>query len=327
MNYAEPRWLVLTLLPLLFWVLWGAGAQRYRQRLHDAFPKISRGPRGWQLGSWLLQSLAIIFVSLALARPRWDFRWEEVRKKGSDVVIALDVSRSMLANDVPPKRLDQSKYAIRDILEAAQGDRLGLVLFSGAAFIQCPLTSDRGSFALFLEQANTELIPVQGTALVDALKKAETALQDGEESGSQGKAIVLMSDGEDHVGGLEDVIDELNKKSIRVHTVAVGGAGAPIPLPEGGFLRDSSGGLVVSRVDEAPLRLLAEKTGGSFRRLQSTQDFAAIYRNEIRSSSGEKETMSRERIWNERHMGASALALAFLGLETLFFRRRRLQKN
>jgi Ca-activated chloride channel family protein len=327
MSFAKPQylWLLLLLVPLLFGLL--VIQKRYEQRLQLLTRRDFQSlllPR-WALRkpwfSWVLILLAVASMLLALARPRYGFEWKDVKKYGADVVIVLDVSRSMNAADINPSRLVRAKREIMDLLKVVRGDRLGLVLFAGVGFIQCPLTQDMNAFALFLEQVDSDSIPVQGTSMGQAIRLGMQALQEGTEATSVGKAMILISDGEDQDTDPLAAAKAASEQGIVIHTISVGGQGAPIPLPDGGFLKDDDGSLVVSRPDETILRQIAEASAGHFLRSE-TGDFGLdrLYRESIRPPLKETEQSQRERVWNEIHYALSGLA-GFLLLVELLHRR------
>jgi Ca-activated chloride channel family protein len=332
MSFAHPHylWLLLFLVPLLFGLM--IIQKRYEQRLQlltrRDFQQLLLP--GWALRkpwlSWVFIMLGVAAILLALARPRYGFEWKDVKKHGADVVIVLDVSRSMNAADINPSRLVRAKREIIDLLKVVRGDRLGLVLFAGVGFIQCPLTQDMNAFALFLDQVDSESIPVQGTSMGQAIRLGMQALQDGTEAGSVGKAMILISDGEDQETDPLSAAQAAGEQGITIHTISVGGHGAPIPLPDGGFLKDESGSLVVSKPDETILRQIAEATGGNFLRSE-TGDFGLdrLYQESIRPPLKETEQSQRERVWNEVHPWLTGLAV-FLFLSEVFYRRWRTRK-
>lgn len=321
MNFAEDRYLYL-LLPLAVLLLglrcWSSRNYRRRLGLLSAQWTLSPPREAWE---WLrrgLLLLAVIAMVLALARPRWDFHWSEVKHRGSDLIVVLDLSRSMMATDVKPNRLEKAKRAIRDLLSAVQGDRIGLVLFSGVAFIQCPLTYDKGSFDLFLDQVSVDLLPVQGTEIAQALELAEKAFEQGSETGSRAKTVILISDGEDHGENAYGKAKTLAEKGVRIFSLGMGSEGSPIPSDNGAFLRDDKGQLVLSRPDLAGLAKIAENGGG--RLIGASENLDDFYRQELRH--GEELQSSREKVWKERHMALSLLAFSLLVAESLITVRR-----
>ena len=211
--------------------------------------------------------LAFAFLILALARPQFGTRVETVRSEGQDVIVALDVSRSMLAEDVTPNRLERARLEIMRILQRLDGDRIGFVAFAGNAFVQSPLTVDYGAAALFLNAMNTDLIPMQGTNLGEALNVALDAFEEG--TGDH-RVLIVVTDGEDHEGEIEGALERARDEGVEIHTVGIGSLDG-VPIPEftasgerSGFVRDVDGAVVTTRLDEATLERIAEATGGRY---------------------------------------------------------------
>ena len=220
-------------------------------------------PRRRTLRGWLVVAAAALIV-IAIAGPMWGFRWEQVKRQGIDLVVALDTSRSMLATDVKPNRLERAKLAVRDLVDEARGDRLGLVAFAGSAFLQCPLTLDRGAFLESLDAIQVGIIPRGGTALAAAI---DTSLDAFEGKQGNNQAIVLITDGESHEGDLDAAIAHAKERGVRIFTVGIGTPeGELIPGATGGFVKDRQGQVVKSRLDEATLERIAVDTGGVYLR-------------------------------------------------------------
>jgi Ca-activated chloride channel family protein len=215
-------------------------------------------------------SLAVLGLSLlvlALSRPQCGSHTEVTRRMGLDLVIALDVSRSMLARDVGPDRLSRVRLELGELLEGLGGDRVGLVLFAGRAFPACPLTSDLEAVRVFLREAGPASVPQQGTGLAAALQAAREVLE-AEQHGARSRVVLLVSDGEDQGAGSADAAAVLADVGIRVYALAVGGReGAPIPLTDAsgattGYKKDRRGETVITRLDEATLAAVAAKGNG-----------------------------------------------------------------
>lgn len=314
MNFAQPFYLYFLLPALIALVIFRSVASKnYKERLGrlSSLWRLNPVRERFEWPKRILLLLSVAAILLALARPRWDFHWSDVKHRGSDVMIVLDLSRSMLAEDIKPNRLERAKRSVRDLLQAIQGDRVGLILFSGVAFIQCPLTFDKGSFDLFLDQANVDLLPTQGTEIVSALNLAERAFEQGSEAGSRAKTVLLISDGEDHGESSVDAAKTLKDKGIRVFTLGMGAEGSPIPAEGGSFLRDDRGQLVLSKPDLAGLSSIAKAGGG--RLIPTDEALDDFYKAEL--SQGAELKATREKVWKERHMALSLLALSFLILE------------
>ena len=215
----------------------------------------------------VLVLLSVAFLILALARPQFGTRVETVRSEGQDVMVVLDVSRSMLAEDVAPNRLERARLEIMRILQRLDGDRIGLVAFAGNAFVQSPLTVDYGAAALFLNAMNTDLIPIQGTNLGEALTVALDAFEEGTRDH---RVLIVVTDGEDHEGEIERALERALDEGVRIHTVGIGSLdGVPIPQftasgERSGFVRDEGGAVVTTRLDESTLERVAEATGGRY---------------------------------------------------------------
>ncbi len=271
---------VLYLLPLilalgifLFYAR-AAAAKRFRERFasDDLLPRIA--PRlsvaRRRLKDFLLMSAAVL-VTIAWADPQVGTRLEEVKREGIDLVVALDVSHSMLAKDVAPSRLEKAKHEVRTLLDKLQGDRVALAAFSGKAVIVCPLTLDYGAAEIFLDVMDPDVISYPGTSIGAAIK---TALQAFGEESHAGKAILLITDGEDHEEQISSALKEAKEKGVVIHAVGIGSPqGVPIPTgAQGGdFKRDRDGNVVVTRLDETTLQEIAAETGGVYQRWSSSE--------------------------------------------------------
>jgi Ca-activated chloride channel homolog len=214
----------------------------------------------------ILWLIAMSVACLAFARPQWGFHWQEVKRRGLDILVVLDTSKSMLAEDIKPNRFQQAKWGIRDLVGKLKGDRIGLVTFAGSSFLECPLTIDYAAFRMTLDDAYVGIIPRGGTAIAQSL---QTAIDSFEKSGDVDRAVVLITDGEDHEGDPLKWMDELKKKNIRIYAVGVGSLdGELIPSADAnnrpGFLKDNSGNVVKSALHENVLSKLAVETGGAY---------------------------------------------------------------
>ncbi len=256
---------------------------------------------------WLI---AFIFLVVTLAEPKWGYHFEEVVRKGSDLIIAVDVSNSMLAEDIKPNRLERVKRKIYDLLQMAKGDRIGLVAFAGKAILLCPLTLDYQAVDQFLESLNTDLIPIQGTDFTGALQIALKSFKDSKNS----KAILLFTDGEDHGPELQSVLKELKEKNIPLYILGVGTPeGAPIPLPkgQGGFKRDEAGNVVISKLNEKELANLAVASGGEYvRSVTSDADLTELYAKGLKGAlTGSEIKSGKKRVYETRFQWPLGIAL------------------
>jgi Ca-activated chloride channel homolog len=232
-------------------------------------PKVlprSGAAQGALRASFLGTALLLLFV--AASGPQCGERTEIVKRTGADVVVALDASTSMLARDVKPSRLERARLEIGALFDRVRGDRVGLVVFAGEAFVQCPLTIDYNAAKLFLRSVDAGAMPQQGTAIGSALREARRLLEEGAR-GEAAKVVLVVSDGEDQQGDALEAAKELADAGIRVYTVAVGGeAGEPIPISDAeskpaGYKKDREGRTVLTHTDVAALREIASRGGGT----------------------------------------------------------------
>lgn len=218
---------------------------------------------------FILFLLAFSFLILGLCNFQTGSKLQEVKREGSDIMICLDVSNSMLAQDLSPNRLDRAKMAIENMIDKLQGDRLGIIVFAGEAYVQLPITTDYSSAKLFLESINTKIVPVQGTNIADAINKALESF--GKDEGKN-KSIVIITDGENNEEANESAVDaakDATKKNIVIHTIGVGSeSGVPIPnMVDGvayGYKKDNAGNTIVSKLDAKILQDIAETTKGVY---------------------------------------------------------------
>jgi Ca-activated chloride channel family protein len=226
------------------------------------------------IAKMVLTFISVLFLLLALLRPQWNKKEEIVAQEGRDLFIALDISRSMLATDIKPDRLTYAKQKIKQLVQRLDAERVGLILFSGSAFVQCPLTADLSAFNLYLDQVDVETISSGSTAIDQALREALRAFNRVPER--KNKLLVLFTDGEDFSSNLSSFKQEAQKENLRVFTMGVGTPeGAPIPLYDqfgkiAGHQQDEKGGIVITRLNEGILRTLAQDAGGMYMRV--TQD-------------------------------------------------------
>lgn len=231
----------------------------------------------------ILLILAVASIFTALAQPQIGFKWKEVKRKGIDILMAVDTSKSMLANDIKPNRLERSKLGILDFVSRLEGDRLGLIPFSGTAFLMCPLTLDYDAFRQSLDALDTEIIPNGGTDIASAIREAESTFAND----ANHKILVLVTDGEDLEGEALVAAKEAAVKGMTIYTVGVGtSTGELIPLNRTGkgasFVKDGRGRMVKSRLDEKMLRQIAEVTGGQYEPLgQQAEGLDVIYKQKL----------------------------------------------
>jgi Ca-activated chloride channel family protein len=234
-----------------------------------------------------LMIIGCLFLCLALLRPQWDKSEETIMQEGRDLYIALDISRSMLATDCEPNRLIFAKEKIKRLVKKLSCERVGLILFSGSAFVQCPLTSDYSAFFLYLDAVDAELISSGTTALDQAIQQALTSFAAIPERKS--KLLVLLTDGEDFSHNLHDIKQQATDSHLSIFTIGVGTPeGAPVPLfdPHGkliGHQKDAHGGVVISRLNEGILHTLSQDAGGRYIRATNNDDDVALFIRSVHS--------------------------------------------
>ena len=269
-----------------------------------------------QLFKCLLMVTGFLFLCIALLRPQWSKTEETVMQTGRDVYIGLDISRSMLASDCKPNRLVCAKEKIKRLLKKLSCERVGLILFSGSAFVQCPLTSDYAAFDLYLDAVDAELISSGTTALDQAIRQALTSFSAIPERKS--KLLVLFTDGEDFSQNLNDIKQESVDAHLSIFTVGVGTTdGAPVPLfDEHGALighqKNSQGGVVISRLNEGILRALSYDAGGSYIHVtDNDDDITALVRS---VNSFDKEDLGDRKISRHEDQYHYFLLVSFICL-------------
>lgn len=219
-----------------------------------------------------LAMLATCFLVLTLAGPQTGSKIEKAHRRGIDLMIALDVSNSMLAEDIKPNRLERSKQSILRLIDQLDGDRIGIIVFAGKAYTQLPITTDYAAAKLFVSAISTDIIPTQGTAIGDAIARAISSF--GETRNN--KAIIIITDGEDHQGSSLEQAETATKAGIAIYTIGMGlPDGAPIPVYNGkvmaGYKKDGSGNIIVSRLDEALLQQIATIGKGLYVRASNSE--------------------------------------------------------
>jgi Ca-activated chloride channel family protein len=285
MRFAAPHllWLLLVLPPALMFFLWRA--ERTRRRLLATFiqarllPELTVGvsPGRQQLAAWLL-TVAVALLIVALARPQWGFTWEESKQKGLDVVIAIDTSKSMLAEDIAPNRLARAKLAALELMQLAQTDRLGLVAFAGGAFLQCPMTFDDAAFRQSVDLLDVNTLPQGGTAVAEAITTATAAFKEDDNF----KVLILFSDGEDQDSGAIEAARKAAEKGLRIFTIGVGSAdGELLRIRDSkgrtDYVKDDAGNVVKSRLNEQLLQDIATAGQGFYLPLKGAKVIETLY--------------------------------------------------
>lgn len=317
-QFGSPAWLHLAWAGPVILVLDALAAARRRRarrlmgdpgaiaRLVEGRARFVRSIRA------LLGALAVSALAVACARPQWGQAEEELVRRGVDVFILLDTSRSMLAEDVKPSRLERAKLALDSMVDRLEGDRIALVPFAGDARIACPLTTDRGAVKMFLDLLEADVLQRPGTAIADALTLVAQSVP--EDSG-RSVAIVLITDGEDHEGGMDDAIERLKERGIVVHAVGIGSTqGAPVPADGNGagFMRDENGQPVMSRLGLESLEQVTSRTGGVLAQATGREIELAAIAGAIGSMSQQDISSRQARIRPDHQQPFLALAFALL---------------
>ncbi len=271
----------------------------------------------------LLLVLAIFFTILALAQPHFMTKEIEVERKGVDVMIAVDVSRSMLAKDIQPTRLDKAKLELSSLIDRLKGDRIGIVAFAGEAFIQCPLTLDRSAVKLFLTTLSPNLIPTPGTMIGDAIQVAAQAFTEKEK---EYKVLVLLTDGEDLGSNPMQAVKKAKEQGVRIFTIGIGtqdGSTIPGEFAGEGAKKDRQGQVVISKLDERLLKSIAEETGGVYYRSSSGELEIEGLLDQIRNMS--QKGFKKEKIfeYEENYQYFLVIALVLLFVEMILSERKR----
>lgn len=264
---------------------------------------------------------ALTLVILMLARPQFGSKMETVKRSGVEAVIALDISNSMLAEDVTPSRLDKSKKLISRLVDTFNNDKVGLIVFAGDAFTQLPITSDYVSAKMFLETINPSLITTQGTDIGAAIRLAMKSFTPQE---GVGRAIVVITDGENHEGGAVEAAKEAAKKGIQVNVLGVGlPDGAPIPI-EGSndFRRDREGNVIVTRLNEAMCQEIAKEGNGIYVRVDNSNSAQKAINQEINKMAKSDVESKVYTDYNEQFQVIAWMILLLLLVEMLILDRK-----
>jgi Ca-activated chloride channel family protein len=270
--------------------------------------------------------LFLLFAVFALVRPMFGVKIEMVERKGVDIMIALDISHSMLAQDIVPNRLERAKFEIRRFINMLKGDRVGLIIFAGESFVQCPLTLDYGAAMTMLQAVNVDWLQIQGTAIADAIHKAIKAFGDGG-GGKKHRALIILSDGEDHEGNVVEAARAAAREGIVIYTVGIGSeSGVPIPINASGanvtYKRDKAGNLVMTRLDPVMLERIAIETNGKYFHAGTNLDLTRIY-NEISQLEKTEFGMTKATVHEEQYQIFLFAAIIFLLIEFFISERAR----
>ena len=332
--FAEPIWLTAGLLVaaavgMLLW--WSEQRKKARLRRFAASPLLPKLAKSHSAGKAITRSIllamSVVFLFLALAQPQWGTRRREATPSGIDILIALDVSRSMLARDVRPNRIERVKLGLSNLLDIVKGDRLGLIAFAGNSFLQCPLTLDHSALRRTLRELEVGLIKRQGTDLAQPIEQASRSFSKDDND----RFLILVSDGEDlEAKGLRTA-KEAAKKGVRIYTIGIGSMeGARIPTDlvhekARNFLKDPEGNVIVTKLDKKSLQAIAEATGGKYFSLGPTgQGLEKVFKELQAIGHRKRHTLLSQELPIERFQPFLLLALIFLLSEFFLGNRRRM---
>ncbi|MBD3322851.1 MAG: VWA domain-containing protein [Chitinivibrionales bacterium] len=269
-----------------------------------------------QMLKWIFFICFFIFCVFALVRPRFGAKMEMMERKGVDIIIALDISKSMLAEDIAPNRLERAKYEIGKFIDLCKGDRIGLVVFAGESFVQCPLTLDYAAAKIFLDVVETDWIPIQGTALAQAIEHSNEAFHS---KARKHKVLIILSDGEDHEGESVKMAKEAAGEGVKIYTVGIGSEnGVPIPVKKRGgnvvYKKDRNSNLVMTRLNPVTLEKIALEGNGKFFHAGTNLDLEAIYEEIMKMEKKDLGT-NKMTTYEERYQIFLFIALVFLCIE------------
>lgn len=327
-RFENPEMLwVLALIPLLLFA-WVINGYRYENRIRNAgdrdlvrriMPHASRLRRNIKS---LLQLLAFTLIVLMIARPQFGAKLEEVKVKGVEIIIALDVSNSMLAEDIQPNRLERAKQSISRMVNDLKNDRIGLILFAGDAYVQIPVTTDYVSAKMFLSTINPGIVPKQGTDIAAAIELASNSFSP---QSDRSRAIIIITDGENHDTDPVKAAEAAREKGIIIHAVGIGSQeGVPIPMPGGGsrdYLKDNEGNTVITRLDDSVLKKVAVAGEGTYVKASGSSLGLGSILDEIRKMEQQEMESRLFSEYNDQFPYIALIALILLILDLLVMER------
>jgi Ca-activated chloride channel family protein len=328
-RLANTEYLYLLLLIPVYILLWLISAYRRKRALKrignrelvmQLIPEMSKIR---PLVKFILQMIAVSAGIIILARPQFGSKLEEVKRQGVEVIIALDVSNSMLAEDIQPNRLTRAKQSISKLVDNLEDDKIGLIVFAGDAYTQIPVTIDYVSAKMFLSTINTDMVPKQGTAIGSAINLGMRSFTPGE---GRSKAMIIITDGENHEDDPVKEAEQAAKNGIVIHTIGIGSTeGVPVPVTTYGrkdYLKDIEGNTVISRLDEDILKKIALATGGSYVRASSSDIGLDEIFSEIKQMKKQELDSSMYTEYNDQYQIFAAIALFVLLMDFIIMDRK-----
>lgn len=322
-------WLMLLVPALIAFFIWAFRSRQHAleqfadRKLLDFLLQSTSRPK--QILKSVLVVAGIFFAILALIQPKWGYHWEEMKRKGLDMIVALDVSKSMLAEDIKPNRLEAAKREVKSLVNLLKGDRIGIVAFAGTSFLQCPLTLDYGTAKLFLDNIDVDSVPKGGTDIGGAIRTAIKAYEGHEK---KHRVLILVTDGEDLEEGVMEAVEEAKKQGIIIFPIGIGRQeGAPIPVvDERGqktFVKDPEGKVVLSKLDPVLLQKIALMSGGKKGSI-GTGSFPLeeIYQEEVSKMEKKELESSRQKRYEHRFQAPLFAAILCFVLEACLTERK-----
>jgi Ca-activated chloride channel family protein len=262
---------------------------------------------------FLFVLFALVFIILGMARPQFGSKLEEIKRKGIEIVIALDVSNSMLAEDIQPNRLEKAKQAISRLVEKLADDKIGLIVFAGDAYVQIPITNDYASAKMFLSSINTQIVPKQGTSIGSAI---DLGINSFSPDNKASKALIIITDGEDHEDDAVSMAKEAAEKGIIIHVIGVGTPdGTPIPVDSGGqrlFRQDREGNTVITKLNEKILREITSAGNGSYIRATNSRLGLSMLFDQISAMEKQEMDIRKYSEYDEKFQYMIGLALILI---------------
>jgi len=328
-RFANPEYLYLLLiLPLMtaFFVINEIRRRKAIRKLGEQelikrlMPEAS-GAR--PIVKFILLSFAVASGVIMLARPQYGSKLEEVKRQGVEVIIALDVSNSMLAEDIQPNRLTRAKQAISRLVDNLDNDKIGLIVFAGDAYTQIPVTTDYVSAKMFLNTIGPDMVPKQGTAIGSAIRLASKSFTPGE---GKSKALIVITDGENHEDDPVAAAEEAGRAGIVIHTIGIGSSGGvPVPVTTAGrrdYLKNPEGTTVITKLDEEVLKRIAVAAGGNYIRASNSDIGLDKIFSDIRKMKQEEMESTMYTEYNDQFPVFAGMCLFFLLLEFIIMERK-----
>jgi Ca-activated chloride channel family protein len=269
-----------------------------------------------QIVKWVFFLVAFLFGVIALSRPQFGVKMEIVERKGIDIMVAMDISKSMLAQDVAPSRIERAKFEIARFIDMLKGDRVGLIVFAGESYEQCPLTLDYGAAKMFLNAVTTDWVQIQGTDIADAISQSVEGFKSKK---NKSRVLIILSDGEDNMGDAVEAAKKAAAENVKIYTVGIGSeSGTPIPVSKDKsnivYKKDNDGNLVMTRLNPMMLEKIAIAGNGKYFQAGTSLDLVSIY-GEIAKMEKNELGSDRMNIYEEQYQLFLLIALFFIVLE------------